>query len=379
MNIGYDATSAFCEPETGNGFYSRMFLESLINNKHIKKIRVVFPEKEPVKKVAYSQKIIYAPLKNYSVGDRHNACYDSFRLKKQINNEYSVSGIDLFIGPDFTLPYITCPYVVTFHDFGFFHYPEMYNKSTVKHLSYICPIEASTAFGITFVSNTIKEEFENRYPISLANKYIIPNIPKKLVLNPDKLTHKLPERYLLTVGDIMPKKNQIVIIKALILLKRKYNINNLKLVIIGRPVIRLNELLDIIKKNNLQDDISIYSDVSDEEIACFYDKASIYISSSLDEGFGLTPFEAFSFNKPVIASDIPASRETLYDSALFFRKDNETDLALKIFQVIRSKVLRKQMLGNAQKRINYYSKNRFDESVDKMLIDISNKFYAKKN
>ena len=43
----------------------------------------------------------------------------------------------------------------------------------------------------------------------------------------------------------------------------------------------------------------------------YYKKASLFVSLSLMEGFGLTPLEAMSFNCPVICSDIPVFREIL--------------------------------------------------------------------
>jgi glycosyltransferase involved in cell wall biosynthesis len=36
---------------------------------------------------------------------------------------------------------------------------------------------------------------------------------------------------------------------------------------------------------------------------------------SLYEGFGLTPLEAAAYNAPIVASDIPAHRESLADTA----------------------------------------------------------------
>lgn len=51
--------------------------------------------------------------------------------------------------------------------------------------------------------------------------------------------------------------------------------------------------------------------VDDHELAWLYANAAVCVSLSLDEGFGLTPVEAAMFGAPVLASDIPAHRETV--------------------------------------------------------------------
>jgi glycosyltransferase involved in cell wall biosynthesis len=55
--------------------------------------------------------------------------------------------------------------------------------------------------------------------------------------------------------------------------------------------------------------------VSDPELAWLYQHCLAYVNVSLYEGFGLTPLEAVAYGAPVVASDIPAHRESLADSA----------------------------------------------------------------
>lgn len=55
----------------------------------------------------------------------------------------------------------------------------------------------------------------------------------------------------------------------------------------------------------------------DEEVAWLYAQASLVISLSLDEGFGLPAVEAAWFGAPLLASDIPVFRETVGSYAHF--------------------------------------------------------------
>ncbi len=55
----------------------------------------------------------------------------------------------------------------------------------------------------------------------------------------------------------------------------------------------------------------------DDEVAWLYSEASLVISLSLDEGFGLPAVEAAWFGAPLLASDIPVFRETVGSYAHF--------------------------------------------------------------
>ena len=64
--------------------------------------------------------------------------------------------------------------------------------------------------------------------------------------------------------------------------------------------------------------------MSDEELVRLYNEAVGFISPSLYEGFGLPLLEAMSCGCPVLASDIPASREVCGNAALYF-DSHDTD------------------------------------------------------
>lgn len=61
--------------------------------------------------------------------------------------------------------------------------------------------------------------------------------------------------------------------------------------------------------------------VDDAELAWLYANASVSISLSRDEGFGLTPVEAAWFGAPVLVSDIDVHRETVGECASFVPLD----------------------------------------------------------
>ncbi|GAA1417351.1 glycosyltransferase family 1 protein [Agrococcus citreus] len=57
--------------------------------------------------------------------------------------------------------------------------------------------------------------------------------------------------------------------------------------------------------------------VPDAQLAWLYANASLTVSLSLDEGFGMPSVEAAHFSSPLLVSDIPVFRETVGDCATF--------------------------------------------------------------
>lgn len=56
--------------------------------------------------------------------------------------------------------------------------------------------------------------------------------------------------------------------------------------------------------------------VRDEDLGCFYQAADLYVSPTLQEGFGRTVIEAQIVGVPVVASDLPVYRYTMGESFL---------------------------------------------------------------
>lgn len=63
--------------------------------------------------------------------------------------------------------------------------------------------------------------------------------------------------------------------------------------------------------------VRIAGRLSDAELSWLYRHASVAISLSRDEGFGLTPLEALALDAPLLVSSIPAHRETMGGAACF--------------------------------------------------------------
>jgi len=76
---------------------------------------------------------------------------------------------------------------------------------------------------------------------------------------------------------------------------------------------------------------------SDLELDKYYSKSSLFITTSLLEGFGLTPLEAMRCGCPVLCNDIPIFREILSNSCAYVDAKNVNNIKNKMEKILKSK------------------------------------------
>jgi alpha-1,3-rhamnosyl/mannosyltransferase len=74
--------------------------------------------------------------------------------------------------------------------------------------------------------------------------------------------------------------------------------------------------------------------VADADLPSWYQRARLFVFPSLHEAFGLPVLEALACGTPVLASDIPALRETAGDAASFVDPRSTGALAFEIERLL---------------------------------------------
>jgi glycosyltransferase involved in cell wall biosynthesis len=136
---------------------------------------------------------------------------------------------------------------------------------------------------------------------------------------------------LLNVGSDETRKNNLTLFKAMAKLARK----DLVIVRAGKAFNAANrqECKALASASDIR---SVFTDgVSEEDLGYFYQAADIYLSATLNEGFGRTVIEAQMAGTPVIASDIPVFRGSMGDSFLAIKDPmDENEWAAAISRLV---------------------------------------------
>jgi glycosyltransferase involved in cell wall biosynthesis len=140
-------------------------------------------------------------------------------------------------------------------------------------------------------------------------------LPVQKISVENKNAYDASGKLVLSVGSIEPRKNQISLLQASESLWSKGL--KFKLVIVGGQGWKNREVLNL--KNILQlrgRDLEFKNDLSDERLSELFKASNLVVTIPWIEGFGLPLVEAMSYQKQVVASDIPSHREISADSTI---------------------------------------------------------------
>lgn len=150
--------------------------------------------------------------------------------------------------------------------------------------------------------------------------------------------YKLPNKFILYVGDVNYNKNIVGLIKAFACLN-----SDIDLVLVGKAfendIAETREIFQLIEKLKIKDKVSIPGFVPGEDLVSIYNLATVYCQPSLYEGFGLPVLEAMASGVPVVASKSQALVEIAEGAALFADPNDPRDLASKIYEVMSNRNL----------------------------------------
>jgi len=285
---------------------------------------------------------------NYS----NNILFTSSRFLDRPFIDRMVRGADVFFFPHFFISSLStsCKRVTTFHDLSYVHFPEhlTFRKKLWHNLQMLPEWQAKFSDKIIAVSESTKSDLVNFYKIDPARiEVIYSGTELRLNLNQERFNLKefkaqknLPDRFILFLGKLEPRKNIVSIIKAFNNLKTNSKYNDVGLVIAGAKGWKCDELFSLLRLNLKDNNPIIFTgQVSDEERFLYYRAADVFVYPSFFEGFGFPPLEAMSCGTPVITSRNSSLPEVVGDAAIMIDPYDVGELELWITKILDDKDL----------------------------------------
>lgn len=237
---------------------------------------------------------------------------------------------DIFHATEHLLPRLKrCKTVLTVHDLIFALFPEYHLPLNKWFLNRFMPVFVRRADAIITVSECSKRDLINLYAVLPERITVVyEGVDKRFHTDPgpEALTglrqrYALPERFILYVGTIEPRKNLTTLLEAFKQFQvmhsdLKLETFNLKLVIAGRPGWLYQPTFDRIKALGLEDNVRLLGYVPDDDLPALYRAAEVFVFPSLYEGFGLPPLEAMACGTPVICSNASSLPEVVGDAGM---------------------------------------------------------------
>jgi glycosyltransferase involved in cell wall biosynthesis len=296
-----------------------------------------------------------------------------YSIKEQFELFFRIPKCDIFWSPHYNIPLLPIKAkkrVVTIHDVFHLAFYETLSLKQKLYAKLVINQATSRSDKILTVSKFSVDEIK-KYTSTSKDIDVVYNAIDfdkfKIIYDKSKLDfakdkYKLPNKFLLFVGNVKPHKN----LKNLLLAIKDIEIN---LVIVGKKdgfITGDDNISSLIKKCNLENRVFFTGYVDDDDIPTIYNLSKVFVFPSLYEGFGIPPLEAQACGCPVVCSNVASLPEVGgVDSVLYCDPYDVNDIREKIELVLNDEALQNDLRIKGFENIKRFS---WEESARKIQI-----------
>lgn len=237
------------------------------------------------------------------------------------------------------------------HDAGPYDIPQNYRLS-YRMLHQTLGRVLAKRSSIATVSAFSRGRLAERLHIDPDTIAIIPNAANHCahIAPQDDIIDRLDLRerpFLLFVGSFAPNKNLRTVLDAF----ARLDISSERLVLVGAS----GKSFSASGFPEIPAHVILPGRIDDGELMALYRRARSLVFASTYEGFGIPLLEAFQLGCPVIASDIPTSREVCRDAAPYFAPHDTAALAALMRSALDNPARREAMQSVIHDAANRFS------------------------
>lgn len=365
MTIGFDAKRAF-QNSTGLGNYSRMLVCGIAEEHNDAHCFLYAPDMSGEFQSYFSGYANISTRKPSGIDKYFPNLWRGWGVTMHLKGDK----IDLFHGLSHELPHgipHSIKKVVTMHDLIVWRYPQYYkafdrivHRIKQRHACRIADV-------VIAISEQTKRDLIDFMHVPESKIKILYQSCDQIFWKPISEKDKkeirsqygLPEKYIVCVGSIEQRKNQIAVVKAMSELPE-----DIHLVIVGRPHGNYyGSLTREIRSLQLQNRVRIISNADFADFPGLYANAIASTYMSKFEGFGIPILESFCCDTPVVTSNISSMPEAGGEAALYASPDDPHEIAQQLKQIIDNPSFRDALVEKGRIQRQKFTK-------EKVIADI---------
>jgi glycosyltransferase involved in cell wall biosynthesis len=344
-------------------------------------------------------------LENYARLDRENQFYayvcseyaasevpNRFVKKSVSANPFYRLGFDLtrrvvidkpsLLHVQYTAPPVCpVPVVVSVHDVSYLERPEYFTAPRRLQLQATVAYSVKRAARILTVSEFSSKRIQSAYGISPDRIEVIYNAvsphfrPTSSKDSFETISEKFGVQapFVLSVGDLQPRKNQIGLIAAFEELIRHYPELPHQLVLVGKKTWFAPRVHEAAMRSAVAHRIHFTDFVNDEDLLHLYNAAELFVYPSFYEGFGLPIIEAQACGCAVACSNTTAMPEVADSAALTFDPNSQSEILKSMRDLLLDPDLRQRMGRMGLKNASRFSWQKAARQTLEVYYEVSGK------
>jgi glycosyltransferase involved in cell wall biosynthesis len=298
--------SGLTRPRAGVGVYTREILRALSVDRPDCRFTVYLPPEATAPSSPTA--IRYRPLPSTPLIGRHLQWPARIRRLAP----------DAYFGPANVLPLgsVGCPSVITIHDLAIYLNPGWFPGRQPLSTRLVVPRSLSRADVIIAVSNNTADDIKEMFGVPASRISVVPHGISHMFrpmsredLDIARARLQLPERFILFVGTIEPRKNLTTLLEAWAMMRDRPD-----LVIVGAWGWNYEPIRDRLAR--LGPSVHHIDGLDPAELPAVYNLARVLAHPAWYEGFGFPPLEAMACGTPVVVSDRASLPEVVGDAGL---------------------------------------------------------------
>ncbi|WP_187261684.1 glycosyltransferase family 4 protein [Pontibacter beigongshangensis] len=359
IRIGFDAKRAF-NNTSGLGNYSRFVISSMIRH---------YPEQSYL---LFTPKISALFEAFYPAGATTQVVTPAAGLQKRMASLWRVFGmaatlrkfpVDIYHGLSnelpFGLPRSKVKSIVTIHDLIFIRFPELYKPLDrliyKQKVMYAC----RQSDHIIAISEQTKQDLIDIFRIDSSRISVVyqdcdPAFHQKCSqqqLQQVKEKYSLPDNFILSVGTLEKRKNQLQLLQA-------WHSSSLpdtaEIVFVGRRTPYAEQLEACVQQHGLEQKVHFLPYIPFQELPAIFQLARLFVYPSMFEGFGIPIVEALNSGVPVITSTGSCFREAGGPESLYVAPGDVAALGNSMRKVLEDEALRQQMIRSGYAHVQQF-------------------------
>jgi glycosyltransferase involved in cell wall biosynthesis len=252
--------------------------------------------------------------------------------------------------------------VVTIYDLSFVTYPEFHLPANVEHCLRGTKLAIDRADALIAISESTRRELidemgappERIVVTPLAAEPGLHRVNDLTRLDAVRRRYQLPERFILFLGALEPRKNLPRLLEAFAALAPALQ-REFPLVVAGAQGWLNDSVHEQVRKLGLGERVFFPGYIDQGDIAALYSMATVFAYPSLWEGFGLPVLEAMACGAPVLTSNVSSLPEVAGDAAVLVPPTDVDAIAASLGRLLDDDAFRADLSARGRQRAAQFS------------------------